>query len=196
MTGLPTDAAPLRQLLLELLVTHAYREGEFVLASGQTSTYYINCKPVILQPQGAWAVGHLLHQQVPVVAQAVAGLTLGADPLVSAVAVVSAPTDHPVAGLIIRKEPKGYGARSQIEGPELPQGAVVVVVEDVVTTGQSALKAVRVLRDVGYRVDQVLAVVDRQQGAAEVYASEGLTFTALFTLPDLQARYHSRRPDP
>ncbi|MBF2097985.1 MAG: orotate phosphoribosyltransferase [Gloeomargaritaceae cyanobacterium C42_A2020_066] len=192
MSSLPTDAAQLRQLLLDLLVTHAYREGEFVLASGQTSPYYINCKPVILQPQGAWAVGHLLHQQLPVEAQAVAGLTLGADPLVSSVAVVSAPTDHPVAGLIIRKEPKGYGARSQIEGPELPQNAVVVVVEDVVTTGQSALKAVRVLRDVGYRVDQVMAVVDRQQGAAEVYATEGLGFMALFTLPDLQACHAQR----
>ena len=184
--------AELRDRLLDLLCDRAYREGDFTLSSGQKSTYYINCKPVTLHPEGALALGRLLLGQVPTGAAAVAGLTLGADPLVSAVSVVSALENRPIAALIIRKEAKGHGTMAYIEGPALEPGSEVVVLEDVVTTGGSALKAVDRLREAGYQVDRVLAVVDRQQGGAKLYAQHGLAFEALFSIADVQAHYAAR----
>jgi orotate phosphoribosyltransferase len=175
--------------LLDLLCQKAYQEGEFVLSSGQKSSYYINGKQVTLDPYGALAIGQLLLNLLPPDTQAVAGLTLGADPIVSAVSVVSAVENRPVSALIIRKEAKGHGTQAYIEGPGLPEGAKVVVLEDVVTTGQSALKAVARLQDAGYMVEEVMALVDRQQGGAELYANQGLKFTALFTIADLQQRW-------
>lgn len=181
------DLESLRTWLLDFFCQSAYQEGDFVLSSGQKSTYYINGKQVTLHPLGALAIGRLLLAQLPLETQAVAGLTLGADPIVSAVSVVSAYENQPVMALIIRKEAKGHGTMAYIEGPQLPQGADVVVLEDVVTTGQSALKAVKRLQDAGYQVNHVMALVDRQQGGAELYQEAGLEFHALFTIEQLQA---------
>lgn len=175
--------------LLDLICQKAYQEGDFVLSSGQKSTYYINGKQVTLHPQGALAIGRLLLSLLPADTQAVAGLTLGADPIVSAVSVVSALENRPVVALIIRKEAKGHGTQAYIEGPSLVQGAKVVVLEDVVTTGQSALKAVDKLQEAGYTVEEVIALVDRKQGGGELYASKNLKFTALFAITDLQERW-------
>ncbi|WP_448379751.1 orotate phosphoribosyltransferase [Gloeomargarita sp.] len=185
--------------LLALLAALAYQEGEFVLSSGLPSPYYINCKTVTLHPQGAYWVGHLCRELLRPETVAVAGLTLGADPIVTAIAVVSAPTAQPVSGLIIRKTPKGHGARSQIEGPLPPPGSAITVVEDVVTTGQSLGLAVTVLRAAGYQVTQGLALVDRLQGGAAYLERLGVHLTPLFTLPEVQAHYHqqsARAPQP
>jgi orotate phosphoribosyltransferase len=184
-----TDLATLRQQLLNLLCQLAYQEGDFVLSSGQRSSYYINGKHVTLHPQGALAIGRIILSLLPSDTQAVAGLTLGADPIVSAVSVVSAYENQPVTALIIRKEAKGHGTRAYIEGPTLPEGSKVVVLEDVVTTGQSAMKAVERLREAGYTVNQIISVVDRKQGGAEFYQSVGLKFEALYTINDIQERY-------
>lgn len=184
-----TDLTSLRPLLLDLFCQLAYKEGDFVLSSGQRSSYYINGKQVTLHPQGALAIGRLLLSQLPIDTQAVAGLTLGADPIVSAVSVVSALENRPIPALIIRKESKGHGTMAYIEGPSLPARAKVVVLEDVVTTGQSALKAVERLREAGYDVNQVIALVDRQQGGSELYQQSGLDFQALFSIKDLQTRW-------
>lgn len=183
------DLIALRQQLLDLFCQLAYKEGDFVLSSGQHSSYYINGKLVTLHPHGALAIGRLLLSQLPTDTQAVAGLTLGADPIVSAVSVVSAMENRPIPALIIRKEAKGHGTRAYIEGPSLPDGAIVVVLEDVVTTGQSAMKAVERLRIAGYKVDTVIALVDRQQGGAELYQSAGLKFQPMFNITEIQARY-------
>ena len=183
------DLTQERQFLLDLLCQLAYKEGDFVLSSGQRSSYYINGKQVTLHPQGALAIGRLLLSSLPFETEAVAGLTLGADPIVSAVSVVSALENRPIPALIIRKEAKGHGTMAYIEGPSLSAGARVVVLEDVVTTGQSALKAVERLKDAGYSVEQVMALVDRQQGGAELYESTGLKFQTLFTIQQLQLRY-------
>ncbi|AFZ16121.1 orotate phosphoribosyltransferase [Allocoleopsis franciscana] len=183
------DLTQQRQFLLDLLCQLAYKEGDFVLSSGQRSFYYINGKQVTLHPQGALAIGRLLLSSLPLDTAGVAGLTLGADPIVSAVSVVSALENRPIPALIIRKEAKGHGTMAYIEGPSLPPGAKVVVLEDVVTTGQSALKAVERLKDAGYSVEQVMALVDRQQGGAELYESTGLKFQTLFTIQELQQRY-------
>lgn len=183
-----TDLVTLRQFLLDLFCKLAYKEGDFVLSSGQRSLYYINGKQVTLHPQGALAIGRLLLSQLPMDTQAVAGLTLGADPIVSAVSVVSAYENRPIPALIIRKEAKGHGTMAYIEGPSVPTGAKVVVLEDVVTTGQSALKAVERLREAGYIVEQVISLVDRQQGGAQLYQSEGLKFEATFSIVEIQER--------
>ena len=184
-----TDLTTLRHKLLDLFCQLAYQEGDFVLSSGQRSSYYINGKQVTLHPQGALAMARLLLPLLPEDTQAVAGLTLGADPIVSAVSVVSVYENKPIPALIIRKEAKGHGTMAYIEGPNLPQGAKVVVLEDVVTTGQSALKAVERLQTAGYTVDRVISLIDRLQGGGALYESAGLQFEALFTIEDLQKRY-------
>jgi len=176
----------LRQALLTLFCEVAYREGDFLLSSGQKSMYYINGKQVTLHPQGGLAVGRILLPTIASETVAVAGLTLGADPIVTAVSVVAAYEGRSLAALIVRKEPKGHGTQAYIEGPTLPEGSPVVVLEDVVTTGQSAMKAVDRLREAGYQVEEVITLVDRQQGGAEFYEKAGLKFQAVFTIQDLQ----------
>ncbi|MDY6902324.1 MAG: orotate phosphoribosyltransferase [Cyanobacteriota bacterium] len=184
-----SDLNILRQSLLDLFCQLAYQEGDFVLSSGARSTYYINGKQVTLHPQGALAIGRLLFNMLPPDTQAVAGLTLGADPIVSAVSVISALENRPIPALIVRKEAKGHGTKAYIEGPSLPEGAKVIVLEDVVTTGQSAMKAVTRLRDAGYTVSKVISLIDRQQGGAEYYKSVNLQFQTVFSITDIQERY-------
>lgn len=188
-TDASIDLTSQRQLLLDLFCQLAYKEGNFVLSSGQRSSYYINGKQVTLHPQGALAMGRLLLSQLPIDTTAVAGLTLGADPIVSAVSIVSALENRPIPALIVRKESKGHGTMAYIEGPSLPAGAKVVVLEDVVTTGQSAMKAVERLREAGYSVEQVIALVDREQGGAEFYQSAKLKFDAVFSIQEIQERF-------
>ncbi|MBN3951663.1 MAG: orotate phosphoribosyltransferase [Nostoc sp. NMS7] len=183
------DLITLRHKLLDLFCQLAYQEGDFLLSSGLRSSYYVNKTQVTLHPQGALAVGRLLFPLLPVDTEAVGGLTLGADPIVTAVSLVSVYENRPIPALIIRKEAKGYGTRAYIEGPSLPEGAKVVVLEDVVTTGQSALKAVERLQEAGYTVDQVIALVDRQQGGGELYQSAGLKFETLFSIQEVQERF-------
>lgn len=182
------DLNILRQHLLDLLC-QAYQEGDFVLSSGQRSPYYINGKQVTLHPQGALAIGRIFLSQLPSEVSAVAGLTLGADPIVSAVSIVSAYENQPIPALIIRKESKGHGTKAYIEGPSLPAGASVVVLEDVVTTGHSAMLAVERLQQAGYSVNQVIALVDRQQGGTELYHSAGLKFQSVFSIQEIQERW-------
>ncbi|MEM9769835.1 MAG: orotate phosphoribosyltransferase, partial [Cyanobacteria bacterium P01_D01_bin.71] len=167
LTALPL--VELRDRLLTLFCEVAYKEGNFTLSSGQESDYYINGKQVTLHPVGGVMVSRLLLDQIPLDTAAVAGLTLGADPIVCGVSIVGAYSDRPITPLIVRKAAKGHGTQAYIEGPTLSAGAPVVVLEDVVTTGQSAWQAVERLRSAGYAVDTVLALVDRQQGGSEFY---------------------------
>ncbi len=180
----------LRATLLDLLVKYAYTEGDFTLSSGAKSTYYINCKQVTLRAEGALVIGRLIRQMLSEDTEAVAGLTLGADPIVSAVSLVSALEDKPIPGLIIRKKPKGHGTQAYIEGPSLNPKAKVVVLEDVVTTGKSALLAVERLLAAGYEVTEIISLVDRKQGGRELYQQQGLKFQAIFDIAELQ-RYSS-----
>ncbi|MEG5140171.1 MULTISPECIES: orotate phosphoribosyltransferase [unclassified Microcoleus] len=187
------DLKVLRDRLLDLLCEFAYREGDFVLSSGQKSSYYINCKPVTLHAQGALATGRVLLSMLPSEVQAVGGLTLGADPIVSAVSVVSALEGRSIPALIVRKETKGHGTMAYIEGPLLPPGTNVAVLEDVVTTGKSAMQAVERLRGAGYIVDRVLSLIDREQGGGELYREQGLDFQAVFTIADLKEWLNSKK---
>jgi orotate phosphoribosyltransferase len=187
------DLPNVREFLLHQLVNLSYREGDFLLSSGQKSSYYINGKQVTLTAGGAVAIARLILPLLPPDTVAVAGLTLGADPLVSAVSVVSLYENRPLNALIVRKEAKGHGTRAYLEGPTLPEKSRVVVLEDVVTTGKSALLAVERLVGAGYRIEDIIAVVDREQGGRELYAAQNLKFQALFTLGDLQSQYAKTR---
>ena len=177
----------MKEELLELLKKDAYKKGEFTLSSGKTSDHYVNCKPVTLTGRGLTLASMMLLEHVNT--RVVAGLTLGADPLVSGVAVCSALDMRLVDALIVRKEAKGHGTQAWIEGPEIPEGTKITVLEDVITTGGSAIKAVKKLRDAGYKVDRIVAVVDRQENneADIVMKEEGLELISLFTLKELCA---------
>ncbi|MEE3718748.1 orotate phosphoribosyltransferase [Tumidithrix elongata RA019] len=181
-----TEDIQTRKKLLELFCRLAYKSGNFTLSSGQASTYYINGKLVTLDPFGALWTGQVLLSMLPPETQAVAGLTLGADPIVSAVSVVSAYENRPIPALIVRKQAKGHGTAAWIEGPQLPAQAKVVVLEDVVTTGKSAMFAVEKLQEAGYQVEQIITLVDRNQGGAEFYAEAGLKFASVFTIAEIQ----------
>jgi len=189
------DLVTLRQQLLDLFCEVAYREGDFLLSSGQQSRYYINGKQVTLHGWGGLAVGRLLLPLLPAKTQAVAGLTLGADPIVTAVNVVAAYEGRSLPALIIRKEPKGHGTRAYIEGPALPEGSSVTVLEDVVTTGQSALTAAERLQQAGYQVNGVIALVDRLQGGAALYYQADLPFQTVFQIQEIQQRWAALNSD-
>ena len=176
------DGHEFRDELLELLKKDAYRKGEFTLSSGKTSEHYVNCKPVILNGRGLTLTSLMMLKEIPT--RVVAGLTLGADPLVSGVAVCAALDGRMIDALIVRKEPKGHGTESQIEGPLPPKETKVTVLEDVVTTGGSSIKAVNVLRDAGYTVECVVTIIDRQEGGEDAMKEAGLQLKSLFTLED------------
>ena len=168
----------MKEELIRILKKYAYRKGKFELSSGVQSDHYVNCKPVILTGQGLKLVSEMMLEYIDT--PCVAGLTLGADPLVSGVALVSQR-----AGLIIRKEPKGHGTASQVEGPLPPMGSSITVLEDVTTTGGSSLKAVDVLRSLDYNVNRIVTIVDRQEGAVDAMKAEGVELCSLVKLEEL-----------
>ena len=162
LTGLyQLRSMKMKDELLELLKRDAYKKGEYTLSSGKTSEHYVNCKPVTLSGRGLTLASLLMLMHIET--EVVAGLTLGADPLVSGVALVSALDQRLINGLIVRKEAKGHGTQAYIEGLLPPEGTKITVLEDVITTGGSAIKAVKRLRDAGYKVDRVVSIVDRQE---------------------------------
>lgn len=183
--SLPADPAALRQLLVERLASRAYRHGQFTLASGRSSNHYVNCKPVSLSGEGLALLGTLMLEQVEPQAAAVAGLTLGADPLVSAVAMRAALDGRALDALIVRKQAKGHGTGAWLEGPLPAPGSTITVLEDVVTTGGSSLKAVHQLREAGYVVNRVVAIVDRQEGGLEAMTAAGLELRSLVLLEEV-----------
>ena len=175
-----------RERLLELLRANAFEEREVVLSSGRTSNFYIDCKQVSLDPEGATLIGELFHaviEEIAPQAVAVGGLTLGADPLATATSVVSFQRGRPRSAFIVRKEPKGHGTNQWIESTRLAQGAEVVIVEDVVTTGAATLKAIERARLAGLRVVHAVGLVDRLEGGYEAVTKE-TPLTTLFTRRD------------
>ncbi len=172
----------MKEELLELLKKYAYEEGNFTLSSGKRSKHYINCKPVTLSGRGLTLASLLMLKEVQT--KVVAGLTLGADPLVSGVSLVSALDSRIINGLIIRKEAKGHGTKAWVEGLLPPEGTKVTVLEDVVTTGESAISAAKRLRDAGYEVERVITIIDRNEGGKESMKLVGLDLISLYTLKD------------
>ena len=191
MTPLNPSLDGERETLLTLLAQKAYRFGDFSLASGKKSSHYVNCKPVSLSGLGLLSISSLFLKQINQGDSGVAGLTLGADPLVSGVVMLAAQSGIELSGLIVRKEAKGHGTGAWLEGPLPPKGSLITVLEDVVTTGGSSLKAVEQLRNQGYFVKQVLAIVDREEGGADAMAKADLDLNSLFFLKEIVRRAKS-----
>ena len=176
-----------REELLGLIINGAYKKGEYKLSSGRSSEHYVNCKPITLSGEGLTIASALLLEFIETDTLAVAGLTLGADPLVSGVSMAAWNTDWELNALIVRKEAKGHGTGAWIEGPLPPLGSKVTILEDVITTGGSAIKAATKVRDAGYVVDRVVALVDRQENgeADELMESAELELYSLFSLDEV-----------
>ena len=185
MNELNTSYEGIRQNLLNSLAQKAYKFGDFSLSSGKKSSHYVNCKPVSLSGRGLVSISTLLLSHIDLNALAVAGLTLGADPLVSGVVVLAAQQKRELSGLIVRKEAKGHGTQAWIEGLLPPEGTKVTVLEDVVTSGDSSIKAAKRLRDAGFTVERVITIIDRKEGGNEAMNLVGLELVSLFTLKDI-----------
>jgi orotate phosphoribosyltransferase len=184
----PPPATP--AALVALLAERSARRGEFTLASGRRSTLYIDCRLTTMSPEGLALVGPLglaALDEAGWAPDAVGGLTLGADPVSYAIAYASALAGRPVRAFTVRKEPKQHGTGRLIEGP-FRSGDRVVVVEDVITTGGSALKAVEAVRAAGGTPVGVLAVVDREEGGREAIEAAGLPVRALARAAEIVAR--------
>lgn len=178
-----TDRDQLRALLLE----RSIRLGDFVLASGKRSSYYIDGRRTTMSGKGQLLIGRLGLERLDELGwspAAVGGLTLGADPVAYAIAHTAALEGRQLDAFTVRKEPKAHGTGRRIEG-SFQEGMQVVVVEDVVTTGESALRAIEAIEAEGGRVLGVLAVVDRGEGGAERLAEAGYTLASLFTAAEL-----------
>lgn len=178
-----------RQRLKELILQFSYQKREVKLASGRMSDFYFDGKQTTLHPEGAALVGQgmmdLIQGHFPE-AGAVGGPTLGADPIATSVSLDSYRRGFPIPAFIVRKEPKGHGTMSWIEGAgHLKAGMRVVLVEDVITTGGSILKACRAVRDAGLVPLGVIVVVDREEGGREALEAEGLKVLSLFKKSDL-----------
>ena len=174
-----------RRRLIELVKRDALQFGEFTLASGQKSHFYIDCRNVTLSAEGSALVGAgLLELFGDGDIDAVGGLTMGADPVLSAVLTMAGIQGKDLRGFIVRKEAKGHGVGKLVEGP-IRSGDRVAVVEDVTTTGASALQAVAAVEALGAQTVLVATVLDRLAGAKQLFAEKGLRFESLLTLDDL-----------
>jgi orotate phosphoribosyltransferase len=173
-----------RARLAEIIRKRSFGRGEITLASGRKSNFYFNLKPTMLDPEGATLLAELTYEALKDDGlDYVGGLEMGAVPLAGAVAQLSWIKGHPIAAFFVRKKPKEHGARLAIEGlakNESLKNKRVAIIEDVTTTGDSALKAVEAARDAGADVALVLTMVDREEGADETFAKAGLPFRWLY----------------
>ena len=176
--------------LVQLLASQSARRGEFTLASGRSSSLYIDARLTTMSPQGLTMIGSLgldALERAGWAVHSVGGMTLGADPIAYAIAYTSASTPRPLRAFTVRKEAKGHGTRRLIEGP-FRAGDRVAVVEDVITTGNSALTAARAIVDAGGQIAGILALVDREEGGRETLEASGFSVIALTSASEITAR--------
>ena len=183
------NTADERKRLKDLLLEKSYHKGTFTLTSGKTSDFYIDGKQTTLDAEGGYLCGRLLFELIknaPEKISSVGGMTLGADPLVTAVSIVSHLEGSPIPAFIVRKEAKGHGTGNYIEGKSnLEPGGYVALVEDVVTTGGTLIKVIERVENEGFKVGLVVTVVDREEGGAEVLAQAGYPLQSIFTRTEL-----------
>lgn len=178
------DDAKLKQELLELIKEKALVKSPTRLASGKTSNFYIDGKKITLDAQGLFLTAKIILGMVhSAQADAIGGPTLGADPIAAAVSLLSSQTGHPLKAFIVRKEAKSHGMQRMIEGPDLQEGDKVIMVEDVITTGQTVIKAIKEVEQTKAKVVKVIAIVDRDEGAHEALAP--YNYSPIFELTEL-----------
>jgi orotate phosphoribosyltransferase len=185
-----------RERLANLLRTKSMVRGEFTLSSGKKSNYYMDCKLTTLDPEGALLTGYCvleLLDRMGVTPDAIGGLSMGADPLVTASGVVSAIEKRPLPGFLVRKEAKKHGRQKQLEGLENPRGKRVVIVDEVCTTGGSTQEAIEAAEREGCEVVAVISLVDREEGGSQMLRSK-YNYRSIFTARELLAEQSKPSP--
>ena len=178
-----------KEALIALVRHRSLKFGEFTLVSGKKASYYLDGKQVTLDPHGAKLIAEgilemIVGRDMPT---AVGGMSIGADPITASVVTMSAVNGTPISGFMVRKEPKGHGTNQHIEGPVKP-GDKVVIVEDVVTTGGSSLKAIKLCEDYGLEVTGVIAIIDRMEGGVAAFSQAGYKLSSLLSIEDFGIR--------
>lgn len=174
-----------QQRLIELVKQHALRFGDFTLASGKKASYYLDCRKLTLDSEGANVIAQgILETMGDNLPDAVGGMAIGADPITAAVITCGWQAGKPLKGFIVRKEAKAHGTGQQVEGP-VESGQTAVMMEDVITTGGSSLRAIEHAREFGLKVDRIIAIVDRGKNSAEIFDAVGVKFTSLLHVNDL-----------
>jgi orotate phosphoribosyltransferase len=179
-----------RERLVDLLAERSFRVGDFTLASGRKSRYYVDARMTTMSAEGQVVIGVLglrAIEEAGIKPDAVGGLTLGADPIAYAIAHRSFLEGRPIEAFTVRKEPKGHGSGKLIEGC-FAAGRSVVVIEDTITTGGSALKACAALKEANARILAILALVDREEGGREALEAENYKVLSLVSLSELRKR--------
>jgi orotate phosphoribosyltransferase len=180
--SIPSDKETLRQLILK----KAYFPGKVILSSGKESDFYIDARIVTLTPQGALLTAELMLDMInDLDITAIGGPTLGADPMIGALGVVSFQQGRALSTFIIRKEPKGHGKGNMIEGPRIMAGDRVVIIDDVATTGKAFVHSIDVMRAMEVEVVKCLCVVDRKEGASEAVTARGSVLESIFSIDDI-----------
>ncbi|AGK58559.1 orotate phosphoribosyltransferase [Hyphomicrobium denitrificans 1NES1] len=193
MAEKPSDRAGKRARLIELIKVRSFQEGPaFKLASGKTSPFYFNMKPTMLDSEGAYLIASLILDEIEGVdADLIGGLEMGAVPIASSVAAIAYTRGRKLPAFFVRKQAKEHGTRALVEGlakTERMAGRKVIIVEDVTTTGGSALKAAEALKAEGATVVRVITIVDRLDGAMQIFSDAGFAFTPLLTLEDFRSK--------
>ena len=185
----------MKKRLIELIIERTFKFTEkpsFKLASGKMSSYYFNCKPTTLNSEGMYLVGNLLYDLIngrkPWRATGVGGLTLGADPVANAIAYTSYIKGEPLESFVVRKEPKKHGTMLWVEG-NVKKGDSVVIIEDVITTGGSTIKAIDRAKKCGLKVKGVVVLIDRQEGGKKAIESRGVQVRVLLTKEEIFRAY-------
>jgi orotate phosphoribosyltransferase len=174
-----------KQDLFHLLKTKAFSKGKFILSSGKESDFYLDARLVTLSAPGAYLTARIILDMLGAHApDAVGGPTLGADPMVGAIASLSHQAGRPINTFIVRKQPKSHGKQQQVEGPRLKEGGSVVVIDDVATTGKAFVESIEVLQKMGLKVKKAICVIDRGEGAREALARYDVPLESIFSLAD------------
>ncbi len=188
LEALAKNKEQLRIELAKLLFEKSYKEGDFTLASGKKSSFYFDGRQTALNPKGSWLIGHLFNYLLEDVENlnAVGGMTLGADPLSTATSLVAFEQGKDIAAFIVRKEAKGHGTGNYVEGlGNIPKGSRVAMLEDVVTTGGSLIKACDRVKEAGLEIVAVCTILDREEGGKEILKEAGYELRSLFTRSEL-----------
>lgn len=176
----------LKARLLTLLKKEALKKGRFILSSGKVSNYYLDGRLITLSPQGAYLAASIILEMIKDKnIDAIGGPTLGADPIVGAIACLSYINKGPIKTFIVRKKTKAHGTQRKIEGPALKKRNRVLLVDDVATTGKSLLEAKTALDKIGVCVDRAIVIVDRCEGAKENLAKQGLSLESIFSRSEI-----------
>ena len=186
----------MKQRLAEIILDRSFKYSDnppFTLASGKTSNYYFNCKPTTLDPEGMYLIGNILFEMLSDSdVDAAGGLTLGADPIANALSLISYEKGKPIKSFVVRKDIKGHGTKSAIEG-DIHPGEKVVIIDDVITTGGSTITAIEIAKDAGLVINRVIALIDREEGGRENIEKHIKRVDAILTRSEIMDIFKKRK---